>query len=142
MKTKILLIFVLFTISLFGQVEIEDDALFVRVPEYKNKNLHCEIVIMKTGGWGIYFIEIDKRIDTITTDNYKYDFKAFEVNNDNGFWMSTIVSLDKDTQKKMLKDIINSEYVIITTEKKVYGYYFSKYKKELENNAFYKNIMQ
>lgn len=47
MKTKILLIFVLFTISLFGQVEIEDDALFVRVPEYKNKNLHCEIVIMK-----------------------------------------------------------------------------------------------
>ena len=39
MKTKIILIFILFVLSLFSQVEIEDDALFVRVPEYKNKNL-------------------------------------------------------------------------------------------------------
>ncbi|TXJ31143.1 hypothetical protein [Brachyspira aalborgi] len=142
MKTKIILIFILFVLSLFSQVEIEDDALFVRVPEYKNKNLHCEIVIMKTGGWAIYFIETDEKINIITTDNYRYNFKSSEVNNDNGFWMSTTISLDNDTQKKILKDIINSEYVIITTEKKVYGFYFSKYKKELENNAFYKKIMQ
>lgn len=103
MKTKIILIFILFVLSLFSQVEIEDDALFVRVPEYKNKNLHCEIGIMKTGGWAIYFIETDEKINIITTDNYRYNFKSSEVNNDNGFWMSTTISLDNDTQKKYLK---------------------------------------
>lgn len=56
--------------------------------------------------------------------------------------MSTTISLDNNTQKKYLKDIINSEYVVIATYEKVYAFNFNKYKKELENNAFYKKIMQ
>ena len=142
MKTKIILIFILFVLPLFSQVEIEDDTLYIRTSEDKDKNLHCEITCMDTGGWGIYFIEIDEQIISIKTDNFRYYFKAIETGNDNGFWVSTTVSLDKDTQKKMLKDIINSPYILISTGKKAYSFNFNKYKKELENNAFYKKIMQ
>ena len=42
----------------------------------------------------------------------------------------------------MLKDIINSPYILVSTVKKTYAFNFNKYKKELENNAFCKKIMQ
>lgn len=143
MKQEIFLIFVLFTISLFGQVEIEDDTLYVRTSEDKDKNLHCEILIDETGGWGIYFIEGNEQINIIQTDNFKIYFNAIDVRKLNdGSFMSTTISLDNNTQKKYLKDIINSKYVVIATYEKVYAFNFNKYKKELENNAFYKKIMQ
>ncbi len=141
MKTKILLIFVLFTISLFGQVRIEDDTLYIRALD-EDKSLHCEIICIDTGGWGISFIEIDEQIIRIKADNFEYYFKAIEMGDDYGFWVSTTASLDSYTQKKMLKDIINSPYILVSTVKKTYAFNFNKYKKELENNAFYKKIMQ
>ena len=143
MKQKILLIFVLFVLPLFSQVEIEDDAIYVRTSEDENKNLHCEILIDETGGWAIYFIEGNEQINIIKTDNFRYYFNAVDVRKLNdGSFISTTVSLDNNIAKKYLKDIINSQYVIITTYKSVYTFNFSKYKKELENNAFYKKIMQ
>lgn len=144
MKTKIILIFFLFTLSLFGQISmIDENTLCIETSEENNKNLHCQIILIETGGWGIWFIELNEQIHIITTDNIKYYFKSIEIGkDDNGFWMSTTASLDNEAQKKLLKDVINSEYIIISTEKKSYSFNFKKYKRELENNAFYKKIMQ
>lgn len=134
---KIIIIFLLFTLSLFSQVRIEDDTLYIRASENENKNLHCEIVAMEDGTWGIFFIEIDEPIYILQTDNFKYYFKAIEITEIG----ATTVSLDAETQKKLLKDVINSEYIIVRTETKSYIFYFNRYKKELENNTFYKKLI-
>lgn len=144
MRTKIFLIFVLFAISLFGQVSmIDENTLCIEVAEENNKNLHCIIILIETGTWAIYFRELNEPIHLIETDNFKYYFKSIEIDkDDNGFWASTTASLVNDSQKKLFKDIINSKHIIVSTENKSYSFNFNKYKRELENNAFYKKTMQ
>ena len=43
MIKKIILIFILFVLSLFSQVEIEDDTLYVRTSEDKDKISHWSV---------------------------------------------------------------------------------------------------
>ena len=58
MKTKILLIFVLFTISLFGQFKANKDGFSIKMESEEDKNVICDFVLYYNKGENFYYISI------------------------------------------------------------------------------------
>lgn len=148
MKTKILLIFVLFTISLFGQFEEKGNNFSVGVDEEyseyfkERQDIHCQIFT--------FDYEQIKGFRIIISFTLPEKPKYFNIGNFSSYFSDDLTTQDKyHTSIKqpehlayIFRQIVEGEQISIKTDKAIYFFDFSKYKNDIEKSKFYKRLIE
>ena len=159
MKTKIILIFVLFTISLFGQFKANKDGFSIKMESEEDKNIICDFVLYynKSEHFDMHII-ISVNLDE-TNKPTKVYFSTFNGNltipyEDN---LNTGVSAyysEKDKQHKIIftQDAIMTEilelsaskhacFIQIYTQDTFYNFDLLKYNDKMKKNKKFKDAI-
>ena len=157
MKTKILLIFILFTISLFGQFKALKDGFLIKMESEEDKNVICHFLLFHNKEFDI-FISIDINLDK-TNKPTKINFSAFSGNlsipyEDNLFQgitesyteadkQHTILFTKDETIKQILYLLASKPVAIIQiyTQDTFYNFDFAKYNDKMKKNKTYNDAM-
>lgn len=145
MIKKIILIFVLFTISLFGQFIKHENGFSVGVDEKyseyfeERQGVSCRIFTFDNAPVRIVvsFIVPEK------SDFYSVGDTIFYFSEDlskKGIYYGVVYKMEDITF--ILKSIVNGEVIYLTSETTPYMFDFSKYKNDIKKSDFYKKIMQ
>ena len=145
MIKKILLIFVLFTISLFGQFIKHGDSFSVGVEEKFSKDLEerqgvsCRIFTFDNEPVRIVvsFIAPEKP-RAFSIENTIFHFS--EDLTKNGTYYGVIYGMEDITF--ILKSIVNGKYIYLTSEKITYIFDFSEYKNDIAKSKFYQKLIE
>lgn len=143
MKTKILLIFVLFTISLFGQFEDNGDGFIVGVEEkYKElkerQEVSCRIFAFDNNPRLLITFIAPELPSSFNIGNTIFYFP--ETEKKDGIYHGLITQHADITT--ILKSIVEGKYIFLNSENIAYIFDFSEYKNDIIKSKFYKKIMQ
>lgn len=153
---KIILIFVLFTISLFGQFKAEKNGFTITAPSLNDEK---KIMTVKAiNNTLIIYNNSEKEHAWISFGDYdimiKNGYVEFYAEEGEIYHPKTIIKLefreknlyyiilsDKFFVKKFIQAIIEGHYILIKAGE-VYGFDFNKYILNIIESDFYKEIMQ
>ena len=158
MKTKILLIFVLFTISLFGQFKANKDGFSIKMESEEDKNVICDFVLYYNKGENFYYISIG--INLVETNKAtKIYFSTFNGNlsipyeNNIKAGTSTFYTKEEkqhridfllDEIEKQILYLLASKhacFIQIYTKDTFYNFDFTKYNDKMKKNKKYDEVM-
>ncbi len=158
MKTKILLIFVLFTISLFGQFKANKDGFSIKMESEEDKNVICDFVLYYNKGENFYYISIG--INLVETNKpTKIYFSTFNGNlsipyeNNIKAGTSTFYTKEEkqhridfllDEIEKQILYLLASKhacFIQIYTKDTFYNFDFTKYNDKMKKNKKYNEVM-
>lgn len=155
MKTKILLIFVLFTISLFGQFKEEKNGFTIKATSHKN--MACTIKAVN-GSFIIYIASKEPPTSfssgnlflifeggylsssSIDGEATIYNTKQLLVSKEKGLYR--IALLDKLFVKKLLQAMVVGDIMSIQADGELHFFRLDQYMSNIIESDFYKEVMK
>ena len=148
MKTKILLIFVLFTISLFGQFEEKGNNFSVGVDEEysehfkERQDIHCQIFT--------FDYEQIKGFRIIISLTLPEKPNAFRIGSFISYFPDDLNIQEKyhvyinqpEHSAYIFRQICEGKQIDITTDKAIYFFDFSEYANDIAKSKFYKRLIE
>ena len=158
MKQKILLIFVLFTISLFGQFKAHKDGFIIKMESEQNKNVICYFILFyNESKKNDTFIIVDINLAE-TNKPTKINFNTLNGNlsipceTHAGKVIVGYIEADKrhsisfwddETIRKILYSLASKDtcFIQIHTQDTFYNFDFTKYNDKMKENKTYNDAM-
>lgn len=159
MKTKILLIFVLFTISLFGQFKANKDGFSMKMESEEDKNIICDFVLYYKESetfdmhiiigvnldetnkpTKVYFSTFNGNLSVSYEDNINKGTVALYTKEDK---QHKIGFFEDETMKQILYLLASKHVAIIQiyTQDTFYNFDFTKYNDKMKKNKKYNEAM-